>query len=1242
MDEFNISLVAGLDSTKSKENINRDIDRLKSTLDELLLQAKIDPKQVEKLEGQLDSIKVKLNDAQFTQSALDNLVKQINTALSGIKIGNINVGSQAQQVGQQIGNVISQGIQQNIDSGVVADIKKISDASTSAIVQNEKKKQEAYRATTETVMYHAGVVSKLNKAETNGRFYGSNRGTGYFGTGHYFVDSATKHELDNNSSYSKLPYTSIDISKYDNLFKANTDEIANRLHSFLRNLTKFTQGSDANSVSELFSQFKKVFGDTVMDMQEFDAKLEQLKSFMQNSNMSDRSDSVSTQFMKSLGYGGVDTRGTKYADTRYGTVIYDLKEESVLQANITDELQKQGQMLEKINYEKGQVFDKTEDSRIQSIIDQQAKSKEIETEFDKLFDSTKIKAYESELDSVNETLKKNDDIISDCQYTINNADEAVKKFAKDMANLGIEMSEDEIKSQADDYRVSYQERIDELEKERPLLESRKKQLEENLNAEYELANVAREQARQIVDERHKEVQSVQEVSDKIKSFSELKIKSNDFVNIDGLTKAEDILEKVRTKYEQFGQVTFKNIELDADGNLKSFRVNIQQTNGDLKETRNFLMEISDDAKKVKFSNDTIKGTENVVRHLNEQKDATDEIIKEEQKLANAMADVREKSEQTRQAEEKRQELAQNNAINKALEEEYIQKQKIIAQEEKLAQATAEKANKIQLSFANGNYEAKVESTIAKTQQWRDENGNARISTEQLRTALVNLGTAYNNLNADGGNTIANQEVLKQAESELSAEIKRVTNEVAKMNAEYAKSSKVESLHQKLTEFYDKNSATHKKWGTELKQMMDATASGAKVTNSELLKMELRYKEIGNEARQAGKLGLSLFDGIKEQAKKFTQWVSITSVVMKGVQAVRGAVGNVIELDDALLELSKVSDLSAEGLENVTNQAYELGEKVARTGKEVIDATTEFKRAGFDMQQSMDMAESAMVMTNVAENITDTADAAGTLISVLKGFNMDASETMTIVDKINQVSNTSPIGFDNIAEGLERTAGTMAQSGNTIDQTIGLITAGYAQLRNVEKVSTGLVTLSARLRGVGEDGEVIDGLSSKLQEDFGKIGVAIENADGSLRSIYEIVQDYSKVLPTLTDKQKQYYAELAAGKRQVTVWNAITQQFQDAENAVSQSLNSQNSALDENQKKLDSIGGHVKSFESAMEHLSSTVVDSDLVKFFVDLGTTGVKAIDGLVNSLTPLGTLSAGIGLFAGIKNVGISMLVAY
>lgn len=391
----------------------------------------------------------------------------------------------------------------NISSDISSQVK-VSDSITDQIVANEKKKQEAYKATTETVMYHAGVISKLNKAETNGRFYGSDRGTGYFGTGHYFVDSNTKHELDNNSSYSSLPYTSIDISKYDNLFKATSDEVADALHTFLKNLTKFTQGSDSFDVSELFSQFQKVFGETTMDMQEFDAKLSQLKAYMQSSDMSDRGDSVSTQFMKSLGYGGVDTRGTKYADTRYGTVIYDLKEESVLQANITDELQKQGQMLEKITYEKGQVFDKSEDTRIQGILDQQAKAKEIETEFNKIFDSTNLNTYNSELDSVNQKLTENESIINNCKSAIETADEDAKRFAKEMAEFDLHMSDEEIAETANKNKVEYQERIEELSKEQSLLKDRKQEIESNLDAEYKLANAARERATATVEDRMKD------------------------------------------------------------------------------------------------------------------------------------------------------------------------------------------------------------------------------------------------------------------------------------------------------------------------------------------------------------------------------------------------------------------------------------------------------------------------------------------------------------------------------------------------------------------------------------------------------------------------------------------------------------------------------------------------------------------------------------------------------------------
>lgn len=438
-----------------------------------------------------------------TNSIADTVVDSQNKIQSELK----ETQAQAEETAQAIKEVSSAPQESNISSDISSDISsqvKISDNITDQIVSNEKKKQEAYKATAETVMYHAGTLSKLNKAETNGRFYGSNRGTGYFGTGHYFVDSNSKHYLDESSTYSKLPYSSIDISQYDNLFKANNDTIAKSLHEFLKNLTRYTQGDTKFNTNELFSQFENVFGNTVMDIKEFESRINGLKDFMSKSNLSDRSDSVSTQFMKSLGYGGVDTRGTKFADTEYGTVIYDLKEESVLQANITDELQKQGQMLEKINYKKGQVFDSSEDSRLQDIINQQEKGKAIREEYNKIYDDTKLDSYSTELSEINKKLDENDEIIGNCRLGIENAEKEAQQFAKEMKELGIEMSNEEIQNSAIESKKSYQERIDELEKERPLLEARRQELEANLDAESKLSKAAMERATATVEDRMKD------------------------------------------------------------------------------------------------------------------------------------------------------------------------------------------------------------------------------------------------------------------------------------------------------------------------------------------------------------------------------------------------------------------------------------------------------------------------------------------------------------------------------------------------------------------------------------------------------------------------------------------------------------------------------------------------------------------------------------------------------------------
>ena len=509
---------------------------------------------------------------------------------------------------------------------------------------------------------------------------------------------------------------------------------------------------------------------------------------------------------------------------------------------------------------------------------------------------------------------------------------------------------------------------------------------------------------------------------------------------------------------------------------------------------------------------------------------------------------------------------------------------------------------------------------------RGINLKASLDTATTKQELRNLASQLQQILKSQGLDIGTDKIL--------AGINQVKREAASMNKVLSETDKVSALT-KFQNYMAKNTNITKAAKNQILEWIRTIESADELTRDDLNNINAQFKQLDTNMRMSGRLGLSFGDSIKKGISSFSAWLPATTIVMGTINTIKTGIRDVREFDDSLLELSKVSDLSADGLARVTDEAYKLGDRVGRTGRQVVDAVTEFKRAGFELNDSMDMAESALVMTNVAEGIDDTADAAGTLISVLKGYNMAESETMNIVDKINQVSNTSPIGFDQIAEGLERTAGTMAQSGTTIDETIGLITAGYAQLRNVEKVSTSLITLSARLRGVDEDGNKIDGLSAELQDSFGKIGVAIEDADGNLRSIYAIAKDYAEVLPTLSSKQKQYYAELAAGKRNVTTWNAITQQFQDAEHAVAQSLNSVGSAAEENEKYLNSVSGKVTMFESAVEDLSNSAIDSEFIKGIIDLGTTGVKGLDAFIEKFGMLTTLLGAGGIVAGIKNVG-------
>ena len=326
------------------------------------------------------------------------------------------------------------------------------------------------------------------------------------------------------------------------------------------------------------------------------------------------------------------------------------------------------------------------------------------------------------------------------------------------------------------------------------------------------------------------------------------------------------------------------------------------------------------------------------------------------------------------------------------------------------------------------------------------------------------------------------------------------------------------------------------------------------------------------------------------------------------------VGEVKELDVELTEFSKVSDLSTQQTEEFIDSCYDLGEAVAKTGTEVVTATTLFKKMGNSLEDSMKYAKDALMWTNVADGMVSVDEAATMLISTMKAFEDQGLTSTHVIDALNEVSNNYSTSSSALSNNLSTVAATLAVSNTSFEETVGLLTAGIEIMPDkASKVANGLKTISQRIRQI--DGDTAD----KLDEFLGSKGISrFDNVTGQLKGTYELLGEISQEWGNLTENEKQFLGETMAGKNQITVLNALMMNFSTAIKATETAMNSAGSAAKENERVLDSIQGHIQKFQSAFEKLSHNLINSHLVKEVIDLGTNGIRILAQVLAILKPI------------------------
>lgn len=387
----------------------------------------------------------------------------------------------------------------------------------------------------------------------------------------------------------------------------------------------------------------------------------------------------------------------------------------------------------------------------------------------------------------------------------------------------------------------------------------------------------------------------------------------------------------------------------------------------------------------------------------------------------------------------------------------------------------------------------------------------------------------------------------------------------------------------------------------------------KVDSQKVSKADKQLKSFNDTAKEGQKQADKWNYSWSKAFQSFTTYMSITTVFYQVIHTIKDMISEVTDLDGALVELKKVTDLEGESLQRFTKEAYAAGANVAKTGTEMVEAATSFAKAGYNEDQILQLGEVAAMYTNIADEAISSADAADFIIAQLKAFNLESDDlnktlenSYHIIDAVNEVSNNFAVSSSDIATNLGKASSVMANAGNSMEQMIGLMTAGTEVTRNASKVANGLKTITLRLQGMDDEGEKNLELMSQMEGLFNKLGKTVYNTDGTLKNTYDLLGELADVYPTLTAAEKAYVTETIAGKYQAQNAAAILSNWKTAVDATATALDSQGSAMKENSKYLDSIQGRMANFNSAFEQLSQSVMSSDLIKWFIDLGTAIVN------------------------------------
>lgn len=278
-------------------------------------------------------------------------------------------------------------------------------------------------------------------------------------------------------------------------------------------------------------------------------------------------------------------------------------------------------------------------------------------------------------------------------------------------------------------------------------------------------------------------------------------------------------------------------------------------------------------------------------------------------------------------------------------------------------------------------------------------------------------------------------------------------------------------------------------------------------------------QVKKQFKQAEKEARSFYKNLSEMSAQLERrfgWFA-AGLGFYGAQDVfRQILTTMGNVEMGMIELARIQDDVNFNFNEMRQALFDLGKEYGQTWEVVQDIALRWSQAGLDMKDTLEATRASLLALNTAE--LDAQQSTVGLVGIMSQWNLEASQLLDVIDKINITADNFVVTSQDLVDGLLRSSGSARVLGLSLEETIAVLTA----------------MREASGRTGREVGNALNSILSFMQRDkaistFERLGINIwaDETKTQFRNVLEIFEQVAARWDEISDDIKDGFVEAAS-------------------------------------------------------------------------------------------------------------------